>query len=369
VLVARRGVIVLHEAFGVLTAEPDAPPLQRDTIFPIASVTKPVTATCVMILVEDGLLGLNRPVAEYIPEFVGEGKEVVTVYHLLTGTSGLTDEAMWAHAQAKDEAGMAVPPAESTQHPMIAEWLHYSCDLPLTRSPGVEMSYGNYSVELLGEIVRRVSGQSLDAFARERLFAPLGMHDTWYSVPHEVNHRIVKRPATAPAGTEDRWRGDLPAYLKKVVSNGFDCLEFQEMPLACAGIYSTLHDMALFGQMFLNQGGYGDVDILSPVTVREMTRNQVPGIGAQAGDVYFPESTWGLGWNLCGNKRTRDEGTLRSPETFSFSGSGGIQFWIDPVQELVGVYFSVVVELDGKGHPIWPVDLFMNAVTAAVVDG
>src|SRR5512140_1284303 len=89
VLVARRGVIALHEAFGTLTPEADSPPLQRDSIFPLASLSKPITATAVMCLVEDGLLGLNRPVDEYIPEFTGEGKHAVLVHHLLTHTSGI----------------------------------------------------------------------------------------------------------------------------------------------------------------------------------------------------------------------------------------------------------------------------------------
>src|SRR2546430_9423872 len=98
VLVARRGNIVLHEAFGRLTPDPDAPALPRDAIFPLASLTKPITATAAMVLVDDGLLGLNRPVAEYIPEFVGEGKSAVMVHHLLTHTSGLRDEDLDAHA-------------------------------------------------------------------------------------------------------------------------------------------------------------------------------------------------------------------------------------------------------------------------------
>ncbi len=105
VLVARRGVIVLHEAFGKLTPAPDAPPLQLDTIFPMASVTKPVTATCAMILVEDGRLGLNRPVVEYIPEFVGEGKTAVMVRQLLTHSSGLTDDG-WRSTSSRSMTPM-----------------------------------------------------------------------------------------------------------------------------------------------------------------------------------------------------------------------------------------------------------------------
>src|SRR6267378_3813339 len=101
VLVARRGVVVLHEAFGRLSPEADAPALPRDALFPIASITKPITATAVMCLVEDGLVGLNRPVPQYIPEFAGEGKEHVTIRHLLTHTSGLQVDAVRQHAEEK----------------------------------------------------------------------------------------------------------------------------------------------------------------------------------------------------------------------------------------------------------------------------
>jgi CubicO group peptidase (beta-lactamase class C family) len=89
-LVARRGVVVLHEAYGWLGPGPDTPPLPLDAVYPLASVTKPITATCALCLVDDGLLGLNRPVQEYVPEFTGDGKDAVMVHHLLTHTSGIT---------------------------------------------------------------------------------------------------------------------------------------------------------------------------------------------------------------------------------------------------------------------------------------
>jgi CubicO group peptidase (beta-lactamase class C family) len=177
VLVARRGLIVLHEAFGRLTPEPDSPPVQRDTIYSLASITKPITATAAMILVEEGLLSLNRPVAEYLPEFAGEGKDAVMVHHLLTHTSGLRDEDVDAHA-AKKRGTVEIPPTEETQHPSVHERLFLGCDAPLWKSPGVEMAYCSFGYRLLGEIVRRVSGQSLAEFARERIFEPLGMEDT-----------------------------------------------------------------------------------------------------------------------------------------------------------------------------------------------
>lgn len=348
ILVARRGVIVIHEAFGRLTPEQDSPPLKLDTIFPLTSLTKPITATAVMILVEDGLLGLNRPVSEYIPEFVGEGKDAVMVHHLLTHTSGLRDEDVNEHAEKK-KGSVEVPPPDETQHPSINEYLFHRYDASLWKPPGVEMSYCNYGYDLLGEIVRRVSGKSLADFAKERIFEPLGMKDTYYIVPESVMHRVVKRPADAPF----------------VV---LDTQKFQETPWGSSGAFSTAMDTAIFGQMFLNRGIYGDVRILSPASVYEMTRNQIPGISARWRDEIFPEAEWGLGWSIRGNKKVRYWGEiLQSSKTFSHGGAGGVFLWVDPVQEIVGVYFSVVLELTSDERQKQCVDLFINAVTAAVV--
>src|SRR5260370_38881942 len=104
-LVARRGVVVLHEADGRLGPEADAPALPLNAVYPLASTTKPITATSVMCLVEDGLLGLNRPVHEYVPEFTGDGKDAVMVHHLLTHTSGITPESLGEHAATTFERG------------------------------------------------------------------------------------------------------------------------------------------------------------------------------------------------------------------------------------------------------------------------
>jgi serine-type D-Ala-D-Ala carboxypeptidase len=354
ILVARRGVVVLHEAFGRLTPDDNAPPIKRDTIYPISSLTKPITATAAMLLVEDGLLGLQRPVAEYLPEFGGEGKQAVMVHHLLTHTSGLRDEDVDAHA-AKKRGVIAIPPPEETQHPWINEYLFLRYDAPLWKPPGVEMSYCNYGYNLLGEIVRRVSGQALADFARARIFEPLGMQNTFYIVPDAVRARIVRRPLGAP-------------FPSGGITPGLDTRERQELPGAAAGVYSTAMDMAIFGQMFLNRGSYGEVSILSPAAVAEMTRNQIPGIGAQDAGEFFPEASWGFGWGIHGNKKALQDGSLHSTQAFDHYGAGGVFCWVDPVYEIVGVYFSVELErLDDRRSKACQ-DLFTNAVTAAVVD-
>jgi CubicO group peptidase (beta-lactamase class C family) len=351
-LVARRGIVVLHEAFGRLTPDVDGPPVQRDTIYPVTSLTKPITATAVMALVEDGLLGLQRPLAEYIPEFVGEGKDAVMVHHLLTHTSGLSDELAMAHWAEKKARGPSIPVPEPTQHPRIHEYLWLNYDAPLWKAPGQEMSYSNFGYTLLGEVVRRVSKQSLADFARARIFEPLAMESTFYIVPDSARARIVRRAADAPyAGAE-----------------GLGTREHQDTPFASRGVYSTVMDLAIFGQMFLNGGCYGDVRILSPAAVAEMTRNQIPGISSRIPGEFFPEASWGLGWSIHGNKKALRYASLHSPQTYSHHGAGGVQFWVDPVFEIVGLYFSVALERIDELRTREYHDLFMNAVTAAVVD-
>ena len=362
VLVAHKGVVVIHEAFGHLTPEEDSPPLKLDTIFPLSSLTKPITATAAMILVEDGLLGLNRPVQWYVPEFTGEGKQAVMVHHLLTHTSGLRDEELDAHAQ-KRGATVEILPPEETQHQRVHEYVRLRYEAPLWKPPGTEMSYCGYGYELLGETVRRVSGRSLASFAKERIFDPLGMKDTYFIVPDALRHRVVKR-STEAFGAELLAAG-------KVV----------ETPWARTGAFSTTMDMAIFGQMFLNRGTYGGARILSSASVAEMTRNQIPGISAWWAGEFFPEASWGLGWSVRGSKTNLNYGeTLQSREAFAHTGGGGVFLWVDPIHEIVGIYFSVATR---AGVPVgvvvseWlrlrhglvqRVDLFINAGTAAVED-
>jgi len=350
ILAARRGVIFLHEALGSLGTEDPSCPIELNTIFPLASISKLFTATAAMILVEEGLLGLNRPVQDFIPEFEGEGKEQVMVHHLLTHSAGIDDEATWAIIDEKEESAVAVPSCEETQHPTVHRYLYYGYDFPLSKKPGVEMSYCNYGYYLLGEVIRRVSGLSLDRFATERIFKPLGMKNTWFSVPEDARYRVVQRPSDAPF-----------AELGSV--------EYQEVPSPAGGGYSTAMDVTIFGQMFLNGGFYDEVRILSPASVHAMTRNQIPGIGAHFRDEYFPEADWGLGWSIHQNGKSWAYGEiLQSQRSFCHGGAGGVFLWVDPVYEVVAVFFSVVLELLENERPKACTDLFINAVLSSIVE-
>ena len=364
VLVARKGVVVIHEAFGRLGPEEDSPPLQRDTIFPIASIAKPFTATAAMILVEDGLLGLNRPVWWYLPEFAGEGKDMVMVHHLLTHTSGLDEWDDVEPYAAEQHGRVDIPPlTDETQHPLIHQYLHLRWGAPQWKPPGTEWSYCNYGYNLVAEIVRRISGQSLADFARERIFEPLGMSDSFYIVPEAVRPRIVRR-------ADDAVETVAPFTLQPL-----------ETPWGCGCVYSTARDLAVFCHMFLNRGSYRGARVLSPWSVAEMRRNQIPGVGSRWGDLVIREACWGLGWNVRGPKSMPAYAeTLQSARAYSHGGGGGTFIWVDPAYDMVGVYLSVgtypslpagVSDAEDWSYGLGTLgqaDLLINAVTAAVLE-
>ncbi len=361
VCVARRGVIVLHEVWGVLGPEEGAPPLGPDSLFPICSVTKPITATLVMQLVEDGLLGLNRPVVDYLPEVTGEGVEEILVHHLLTHTSGYNwdwDPPMVNHATSKMERGFEPPPCPAWRHPENHEVLSFFWDAPRIAAPGKVMSYSNQNYMLLGEIVARLTQRPIEDLARERIFAPLGMDASYFVVPPSAAHRVVRRapglPLAEPLPLGTFWYG-------------LGSPRHQAIPSPAGGAFSTPHDLVVFGQMFLNRGRYGDARILSPAAVAAMSRDQIPGIKAFFFGAMIQHGSWGYGWQIeSPSKWPYFHGSLQPLGTLGHPGAGGAMFWIDRAHELVGAYFEVTTRLTERFEHLWSFDLFENAITSAV---
>lgn len=348
-LVARKGVIVSYKALGKMGPEADALDLQLDTIFPLASLSKPITATCIMILQEDGLLDLSRSVSEYIPEFLGEGKIDVLISHLLTHTSGMIDEDVEKHVRKKLESS-GINDDDGKQKISFEEYMKLGYDTPLWKKPGEVMQYFSYGYSLLGLIVQNISGKSLQDFAKERIFDPLGMKDTNYVVPESMQNRAVRRLNEYPGG------------------NRFCSKESFNSQSGAGGVYSTIMDMAIFGQMFLNKGKYGNIRVLSPISVDEMTCNQIPGISSQYGDQAFPNANWGYGWNVKYGK-VDDSGVLRSQIAYDHGGFGGVRLLIDPVYDMLWVYFIVetgdAYSKESK-KMYYTRDLFNNAVMSSI---
>jgi CubicO group peptidase (beta-lactamase class C family) len=356
-LAARRGVVCLHRAWG--QQRPAGRALVADDVFPVASFTKVITATLTMMLVEDGLLGLNRPAYHYLPELDGEGTAAIQVHHLLTHTSGLHGEDVDAHTLASLRKGVTPPAAESSQHPLLGFLLAARWSVPLRYTPGTVMSYSTHNYMLVGEIVRRVSGRSLEDFARERLFGPLGMNDSFYVVPDTLRDRVIRRPDHAPQ----------PVPVSKYYQ-GLDSVQAQTTPYPDGGVFSTARDLAVLAQTFLQGGEYGGRRIVTQATAAAMTRNQIPGVPADFFGRQYREGSWGFGWQIHSAEKWQHWfGELLVPDrSFMHGGFGGTLVWVDPRNEIVGVILMVVMNVTKDWEHICNMDLINNLVTSAVAD-
>ncbi len=367
-LVARRGVVVMHEAFGVLRHGDPTPTLKPDSIFPLTSCSKPLTAAAVMCLVDDGLIGLNRPFIDYIPELDVPEVEWLAearVADLLCHTSGFDDLELANFVAAASGRSPELPPPAPGQHPVINQRIRLAAGAPLARRPGTAMLYSNFGYNLLGDMVRRVSGLPYWQFVRSRLFEPLGMHDSYFVLPPELRERRVYRapgmPATEPAP----------------IHRGIDSPEYHELGLGAGSAASTARDLAAFLQMLLNRGSYGGRQILSRASVAAMTRPQlddsIPAImplfrNGKRLYVEFHGGGYGYGLFIFGEgDRFGANGSLNSLSAFGHVGYGGAYMWADTEREVVGIYLSVSPRFI-RDMAVINSDLFQNAVNAAIVD-
>jgi CubicO group peptidase (beta-lactamase class C family) len=269
VLVARRGVIVKEQAYGHAakyaddTGTPLAEPvpMRKDTIFDLASISKLFTSTAVMQLYEQGKLGLDEPVANYIPEFAANGKERVTIRQLLTHTSGFEPFIpLYQMGSSREERLQTV-----FRHPLVNE-------------PGSKYVYSDLNLITLGALVEKLSGKRLDEYVREYITEPLDMADTMYNPPERLKSRI--------AATEYQpWTNRGLVWGQVHDENAWSL----DGVAGHAGVFSTARDLAVFAQMMLNGGKYGGKRILSEDSVELMMENQIP---------QFPGDDHGLGWEL-----------------------------------------------------------------------
>jgi len=342
--VVKGGKLVAHRAVGTLNPQHSSEQLDTSALFPLCSITKVYTAAAIMILVEKGLVGLNRPVCDYIPEFAEGDKSDVRVHHLLTHTSGIRADDLYTYRDSNSSTPL--PPCEPNANPELHRAIYSACGVPLARKPGEVMEYSGYGYELLGEIIRKTSGLSYPQFVQKHLLEPLGLKDTYYNVPASERHRIVRR---LPEDACAEWLETERAI---------------DSESAGGGIYATAYDVAVFAQMFLNGGEYNGIRILSPVSIHEMTRNRIPGVASEYRDEYFPEAYWGLGWSINGSKM--DGGDLFSPEAYSHWGAAGVFVAVDPVYDLVSVYFTVEKDLQKPFKNMYT-DHFNNVLLSSIV--
>lgn len=326
IVVGHHGQIVWRKAYGARAVEPAREPMTTDTIFDLASLTKIVaTSTSIMILIERGEVRLNDLVIKFIPEMKGEGRDAITIEQLLTHTSGFAPD-----------------------FDLRERWIGYDEAMkrlyrePLRNPPGSRFVYSDIGFIALGEVVHRVSGQTLDEFARQNIFQPLGMKHTAYKPAANLFSRI--------APTEKR-RGQMN-YLgdnaKDVGTEGeqwlrgqvHDPTSFRMGGVAGhAGLFSTADDLAIYCRMIMNGGRYGAVQILSPMSVAAMT---TPHAVSEQGQAR------GLGWDIA-TTFSSNKGDLFPLGSFGHTGFTGTSIWIDPSSDTFIVFLSNRVHPDGKG--------------------
>lgn len=306
-LLARHGKIFAHKSMGPRVGFADGGDLRPDSLRRIASTTKAFTAVAVMKLVEDGKLYLEQSVSSILAEFDTPMHKSITVFHLLTHTSGICPDPGyylepyprgWWNGSNEDN------------------WIKGVLSGPVRSKPGQSYNYSSSGYGILGELIGRVTGMHYNDFVRQSILDPLGMERTFFDVPEELHDEVcLVEPFDAERLKTSTKQPD-------------------KMPRAGGGLHSTLPDLWRFGQMLLDKGTFRGSRIVSRKTVEAMTRNHLFRVPAYAWGVQIPSKNYGLGLNLF-----LEKGELKTPATFSHEGAGRCALHIDPVEQLVAVYF------------------------------
>jgi CubicO group peptidase (beta-lactamase class C family) len=361
-VVARRGKVVHFQAHGTTDFE-SGTPMRTDTLFRMASMTKPITAVAVLMLMEEGKLVLNDPVSKFIPEFKnpkvaawnlpndprGAGVRLmtadreVTLQHILTHTAGLA-------VSADGPAGEFFREAELSPRVSLAEYSKRAGGLPLNFQPGTQWQYtSTVGFAVLGRVVEIVSGMNLDQFFRQRIFKPLGMTNTFFDVPA---NRAADVAPVYQLTAKGLVKQNPPAPLPPGV----------EFYSGAGGLTGSAEDYLQFCQMLLGRGELNGVRILSRKSVELMTDNAIGDLDL----ANYPEPGqnlrgYGFGLGVRVRRSTGASGWLGSVGDYGWAGANGTYFWIDPKEELVGmVLMSTRV---GRLRTEFP-----NAVYQALVD-
>jgi CubicO group peptidase (beta-lactamase class C family) len=347
-LVARRGRVVHLAAVGRRDVEADMP-MEASTLFRLASMSKPITCAGVMVLVEEGKIGLDDPVAKFLPEFgsmtvaVREpsgatvavpAQRPVTIRHLLTHTSGLSYRFSGHPLVGPFYAEAGIVDGLAEAQGTIGDNAKRLARLPLCFQPGSGWEYG-LSDDVLGRVIEVVSGRTFDQFLRERLFTPLKMDDTYFLVPPAKRNRLaalytpaedntIRRMPTAPLQLGTLYfSANVPTFDTGTYYSGG------------AGLTSTITDYARFLQMILNKGELDGVRVLKAATVEAMTSNQV-------GDLTIPAwgfgDGYGFGFGVI-REASRDKDRAGAG-ALAWAGYFHTYFWVDVKHKMIGIIMA-----------------------------
>ena len=344
VMIARRGKVIYQEAFGVRDPATGAP-MQKDSIFRMYSMTKPVTGVAVLMLLEEGKLRLSDPVSKYLPALKSpkvmtetvdaQGRRVastvpanreITIEDLMRHTSGITYGAGASAAeQAMTKAGIGLQLAGDGGVPLSARMTDQQLveeigKLPLMFQPGTSWEYGR-SIDVLLALVEKVSGQRADEFYQQRIFGPLGMTDTFFNVPPEKLDRVAQ-PGPDPDTGETAKLTDVSQ--KRIFLGGGE------------GLLSTASDYMRFALMLANGGEGNGVRLLSRKTVEMMGSDHL-GPALSQGPNFAPGPGYGFGLTVAVRTQPGMSSYPGSVGEFNWGGAAGTAFWVDPKEQLVPI--------------------------------
>jgi CubicO group peptidase (beta-lactamase class C family) len=317
---------IYSKEYGLRAIVPAEEPATRDTIYDAASLTKVIaTAPAIVLLHERGKIDLEKPVAAYIPDFAKNGKEAITLRHLLTHTSGLRPGLGRATRWSGPDEALKLACAEKLQHP-----------------PGKVFVYSDINFIVLGEVVRAVSGEGLDTFTQREFYAPLKMMDTSYLPAQEKSQRIApteKQPDDF--GVRGEKKG---AWLRGAVHD--PTARRMNGVAGHAGVFTTASDLARFARMLLNKGELDGVRVLKPESVALLTTVQAQAALPDRDDA--PAVSRALGFDIV-SPYDGPRGSLYPKTSFGHTGWTGTSVWIDPTSKSFVIFLANRNHPDGKG--------------------
>ncbi|WP_430908369.1 serine hydrolase domain-containing protein [Maribacter sp. 2-571] len=337
-LIARNGKIVFHNAYG-MADNATKKPMKETSIFRIASQTKAITATAVMMLWEEGKFRLDDPISTYIPAFENAqvlatfnatdttyttipAENQITIRHLITHTSGIGYGMIDRDERFKKiYAKAGVTDLFTTADVSIGESVQKLAKLPLHHNPGSRFTYSE-GLDVLGYLVEIVSGMPFDDFLRKRIFDPLGMNDTWFYLPKAQHNRLV----TVQHKPDGQWE----KYPVTFYDTDYPITGAKRFFSGGAGLSSTAHDYAIFLQMYLNKGEYNGTRILSRTTIQSI-------MGNHSGDLFSEGNKhYGLAFGVI-TPKGQDAGGEGSTGTFDWGGYFNTQYFADPQENVIGI--------------------------------
>ena len=308
---------------GQLAAD-DQTPVTSDSIFLIASPTKPLVATAAMMLVEQGQLQLDHLVSRYLEGFQNKDKQAIRIHHLLTHTSGLPD-MLPNNAELR------------AAHAPLSEFMKHVCEVPLVARPGTRVHYQSMGILTLAAIIEKIAGSSLPEYLSQTIFAPLQMTSTSLGIAEDW----------PSSGHMDRMTWSQVDDKPEATDWGWNSQYWRRLAAPWGGLLSTAADLGRFCRHLLGIHA-GESGIIAPMTLRAMTTNQL---------VHLPElptevvgtTPWGLGWQLNWPAHPRGFGSLLPIDSYGHWGATGTMLWIDPDRGVYGVVLTTEpVEMENR---------------------